>query len=93
MSNVLQQIEHLAEYVFFSISCNQLLNPTSSNHLSTNVTLYFLLEISVFFAKNNKDILVETIGEKFRLCRHIQKSKLHCNSSKTFQNNTLKYRN
>ena len=81
MPNVLQQIEHLAEYVSFSTFCNQLSNLSISNQWSTNITLYFHLDISIFFAKNNKDMLVETIGEK--LCGH-KKSKLYCISSKTF---------
>ena len=33
------------------------------------------------------------IGEKSRICRHIQKYKLHCICSKTFQNKSLEYRN
>ena len=61
MPNVLQQIEHLAEYVSFSTFCNQLSNLSISNQWSTNITLYFHLDISIFFAKNNKDMLVETI--------------------------------
>ena len=71
-THVLQQIEHLAEYVSFQLF-NQLLNPSYSNYQSTNVTLYLPLGISNFFPKNNKDMLVDMIGEKFRLCRHIQK--------------------
>ena len=93
MSNVLQKIEHLAEYTSFSTFRNQILNLSSSNYWLTNVTLYFLLGISIFFAKNSKDMSVETICEKFRLCRHIQKSKLHCISSKTSQNKSSKHRN
>ena len=84
MSNVLQKIKHLAEYVSFSTFCHQYLNLSPSNHQSTNVTLYFLLDIKMS---------AETIGEKFRLRRHIQKSKLYCISSKSFQNKFLKYKN
>ena len=38
-------------------------------------------------------MLVETIGEKSRLCRHIQERKLHCICSKTFENKSLKHKN
>ena len=38
-------------------------------------------------------MLAETIGETSRLYRHIQKSKLHCMCSKTFQNKSFKHRN
>ena len=45
----------------------------------------------VFFTKNNKNVLVKTIGDKLRLCRHTQISKLHCICNKTFQNKSLKH--
>ena len=95
MSNVLEKIEHLAEYVTFSHFCDQFLN-LSSIDSSRNVTLYFLLDISIFQGRNykkNKNMLVQTIDEKFELYRHNQKSKQHCFSSKTFQNKSLKHRN
>ena len=53
MSNVLEKIEHLAEYVTFSHFCDQFLN-LSSIDSSRNVTLYFLLDISIFQGRNYK---------------------------------------
>ena len=53
---------------------NHLFNPSVSKHLSTNVTLHFLLEISHAFTKINKGILVESIvGEVLVMQTHSKK--------------------